>query len=102
DDAGAASELLLRRLVELGPELRERLEGAVLREVDPQGSGDRLHRLDLRVAADAADRDPDVDRRTHAGEEQVGLEVDLAVGDRDDVRRDVRGDVMTLRLDDLQ
>ena len=32
--------------------------------------------------------------------EEVGLEEDLPVGDRDDVRRDVRRDVAGLRLDD--
>ena len=80
----------------------ERFELAVLREVEAQTAGDLLHRLDLRRATDARHRDADVDRRAHAGEEQVGLEEDLAVGDRDDVRRDVRRDVAGLRLDDRQ
>ena len=86
--------------VELGAELRERLELAVLREVEAQAAGDLLHRLRLRVAADAGHRDADVDRRLHAREEEARLEEDLAVGDRDDVRRDVGGDVAGLRLDD--
>src|SRR5207244_5204791 len=34
--------------------------------------------------------------------EQVGLQVDLAVGDGDDVGRDVGGDVAFLGLDDRQ
>ena len=38
----------------------------------------------------------------HARVEEVGLEEDLAVGDRDHVRRDVRGDVAGLGLDDRQ
>ena len=37
-----------------------------------------------------------------AGVEQVGLQEDLPVGDRDDVRRDVGGDVVGLGLDDRQ
>src|SRR6266566_3039306 len=41
-----------------------------------------------------------IDRRSHVREEHVGLEEDLAVGDRDDVRGDVGGDVPRLRLDD--
>ena len=61
-----------------------------------------LHRLDLRRATDADHRDADVHRRANAGVEQVGLEEDLAVGDRDDVRRDVRRHVAGLRLDDRQ
>ena len=35
---------------------------------------DRLHRLDLGGAADPAHRVADVDRRAHAGVEEVGLE----------------------------
>src|SRR5436190_17051439 len=73
-------ELRLARLVEVGPESRERLELAVLREVETQRACDGLHRLDLRVAADAADADADVDRRANTGVEQVGLEEDLPVG----------------------
>jgi hypothetical protein len=49
DDAGSAGELLLRRLVELGAELGEGLEGAELRQVEPEPAGDVLHRLYLRV-----------------------------------------------------
>ena len=51
------------RLVEVGGELREGRELAVLREVEAQLAGDLLHRLGLRVTADAGDRDADVDRR---------------------------------------
>ena len=102
DQALAAAELLLRLGVELGAELRERLQVAVLREVELQLAGDLLHRLGLRVAADSRDRDADVDRRPDARVEQVRLEEDLAVGDRDDVGRDVGRDVVGLRLDDRQ
>ena len=74
----------------------------ILREIEPQSAGDRLHRLDLRRATDARYRDADVHRGTNAGVEQVRLEEDLSVGDRDDVRRDVRRHVAGLRLDDRQ
>ena len=67
--------------VEVGGELRERRHLAVLREVEAQRAGDLLHRLDLRVAADAADRDADVDGGADARVEEVGLEEDLTVGD---------------------
>ena len=102
DQALAAGELLLGLGVELGAELGEGLELAVLREVEAQLAGDLLHRLRLRVAADPRDRDADVDRRPDARVEEVGLEEDLAVGDRDHVGRDVGGDVVGLRLDDRQ
>ena len=92
----------MRRGVEVRRERGERFELAVLREVEAQTAGDRAHRLHLRRATDAGHRDTDVDRGTNAGEEQVGLEEDLAVGDRDDVRRDVGRHVAGLRLDDRQ
>ena len=102
DQARAAIELLLRRLVEVAAELRERRQLAVLREVETQRAGDLPHRLDLRRAADARHRVADVDGRTDALVEQIALEEDLAVGDRDDVGRDVGREVAGLRLDDRQ
>src|SRR5260370_16771886 len=51
--AGAAGELLLGGLIELGAELRERLELAVLRQIEPQASRDLFHGLDLGVASHA-------------------------------------------------
>src|SRR6187200_2404062 len=102
DEASALRELGSRRRVEVGGEHRERLEGAVLREVELESTGDGLHSLDLRGAADAGHRDTHVDGRADVGVEQVGLQVDLAVGDRDDVGRDVRRDVTRLGLDDRQ
>ena len=98
----AAGELLLRDLVEVGAELGEGGELAVLREVELQGGTHLLHRLDGGGEAHARDREADVDGRTHAGVEEVGLEEDLAVGDGDDVGGDVGGDVAGLRLDDGQ
>src|SRR6478752_5594885 len=102
DEAHALRELGTRRGVEVGGEHRERLERAVLGEVQLEAAGDRLHRLDLRCDSDAGHRDTHVDRRADVGVEQVGLQVDLAVGDRDDVGRDVRRDVTRLGLDDRQ
>ena len=91
-----------RRRVEVGREHRERLERAVLREVELQRAGDLLHRLDLRGTTDAGHRDADVDGGALVGVEQVRLQEDLAVGDGDDVGRDVRRDVVRLGLDDRQ
>src|SRR5947209_5133636 len=102
DEPRATLELRLRRLVEVGAERRERLQLAELREVQAQPAGDRLHRLDLRVAADPGHRDADVDGGADTGVEQVGLEEDLTVGDGDDVGRDERRDVVALGLDDRQ
>src|SRR5438067_1577983 len=101
-EARAAGERLLGGLVEVGAELRERRQLAVLRQLEAQAAGDLLHRLDLRVAADARDGDADVDGRALACVEEVRLEEDLPIGDRNDVGRDVRGNVARLRLDDRQ
>ena len=101
-EARAAVELTTAGGVEVGGEQRERLERAVLRELELQRSGDLLDRLDLGVTTDARHRDADVDRGTLVGVEQVGLQEDLAVGDRDHVGRDVRRDVVRLGLDDRQ
>src|SRR5262245_15416669 len=57
DETGAALELGARLGVEIGRELGERSHLAVLRELEAQRSGDLLHGLDLRVAADTAHRD---------------------------------------------
>src|SRR4029450_7678555 len=67
-----------------------------------QRAGDLTHRLDLRRSADARHRVADVDRRTDALVEQVALQEDLAIGDRDDVGRDVGREVAGLRFDDRQ
>src|SRR5436305_1857098 len=94
----ATSSIVLVILRVLWTELGKRLELAVLREVEPQAAGHLLHRLDLCVAADARHRNAGIDRRPHVRVEHVGLEENLAVGDRDDVRGDVGGDIARLRL----
>jgi hypothetical protein len=56
----------------------------------------------LGLAADARHRPADVDRGQDALAEQVCGQRDLPVGDRDEVGRDVRREVLALRLDDRQ
>ena len=88
--------------VQVRGERGEGLELAELGEVQAQAAGDRPHGLDLRRATDAGHRDADVDGRADTGVEQTGLEEDLAVGDRDDVGRDVGRHVVALGLDERQ
>src|SRR2546422_397517 len=102
DHARAARELKLGRPVEVAPDLREGGELAKLCEVEPQLPGHLAHRPDLRRTADPRDRQTDVHRGAGAAVEEVRLEVDLPVGDGDDVRRNVRGHVAELGLDDRQ
>ena len=52
--------------------------------------------LICRGTTDSGHRDAHVDGGTHTGAEEVLLQVDLAVGDRDHVGRDVRRDVTRL------
>ena len=88
--------------VQIGTELCKGLQLTVLGVDQLQSAGDLLHGLDLGVAADTGHRDAGVDCRHDAGVEQLRLQEDLAVGDGDDVRGDVGGNVARLRLDDGQ
>ena len=98
----AAIELVDGSFVEVAAELREGRQRPVLRQVETQAAGDRLHGLGLRVTTHAADRDAHVDGRPHVGVEEVGLQEDLAIGDRDHVGGDVRRNVAGLGFDERQ
>ena len=104
--AGLRSDRVVRGPRQLGsPELvvksaSSHLEVLRQSQVEPEPARHLPHRALLRVPAHARDRDAHVDRGADAGEEEAGLEVDLPVGDRDHVRRDVRRDVPRLGLDD--
>src|SRR5206468_2417369 len=50
------------------------------------------------AAADAADRQTDVHRRANTLIKQVGFQINLAVGNGNDVGRNVRGHIACLRL----
>ena len=65
-------------------------------------TGDLFHRLDLRGGTDARHGKTDGNRRTNALIEQIGFQINLAVSDRNDVRRNVSRDVARLRFDDRQ
>ncbi len=60
------------------------------------------HRLRLRRAADPRHAPPDVHGRSFVAREARTVEVDLSVGDRDDVGRNVGGDVALGGLDERQ
>ncbi len=91
DDAGAAVERGLGLGVEVGAELREGREFAELGEFALEFAADLLGDLDLRGRADARHGETDRHGGADALVEEIGLEEDLAVGDGDDVRRDVGG-----------
>ena len=65
-------------------------------------SGGLFHGFSLGCAAHAGYGEANVYGGAHSGEEQVALQEDLAVGDGDDVGRNVGGHVARLGLDDGQ
>ena len=99
----AAVELMLRRLVEVAPELRRTPEAHGIAP-DPAGASRPPDAL-ARIWAEPPTREtelPTLMAGPDALMEQIRLEEDLPVGDRDDVGRDVRGQVARLGLDDRQ
>ena len=86
-------KLLLRGLVEVGAELRKAGELLVRSEVKTKIAGNLLHGLGLCVATDAGHGDTHVDCRALALEEELGLQVDLTIGNGNDVGRNVGRDV---------
>ena len=95
-------KLLLRGLVEVGAELRKAGELLVRSKVQTEVAGDLLHGLGLCVATDAGHGNAHVDCRALALEEELGLQVDLTIGNGNDVGRNVGRDVAVLGLDDRQ
>lgn len=67
--------------IEVGTELGEGCNLAILGELQFQSPGDLLHRLPLRSRANARHREANIDRRADATIEELRLEEDLAVGD---------------------
>ena len=86
--AGPTLELAAGLTVEVRGELGERGQLPILSQVEAELARHLAHRLCLRVAADARDRNPNVERRPLAAVEKVRLEVDLTVRDGDHVGRD--------------
>ena len=89
-------------VVESRAEPGEGLELDELRVGELEVAGDGAVGRPLRLAADPRDRLADIDRGQHAQLEQRRRQVDLSVGDGDQVGRNVGGDVLRLGLDDGQ
>ncbi len=97
-----AVQLILRGLVEIGTKLREGFQTAILSQFQAQFAGDGSHRFDLCAAADAAHGKTDVDGRADVRVKQIAFEIDLAVGDGDDVGGNVGRNVAGLGFDKRQ
>ena len=88
--------------IQVGAELGKDFQLAVAGQVDTQGAGGLLDGPGLGGAAHTGDRQAHVDGGALAGEEEVALQIDLAVGDGNDVGGDIGGNVARLGLDDRQ
>ena len=96
----AAVDLCLGSSVEVGAELSKCCEFAILSEVQTQGTCDLFHRFDLCGTAYTGYGEADIDSRTDTGVEECGFEVDLTVGDGNNVSRDVCTYVACQSFDD--
>ncbi len=99
-DALTAFQLLACGPIQLRPKLGESGQFVVLRHVGFELARYLFHGPGLSRAANARDGDAHVQGRTDAGVEQVSLQVDLSVGDGDDVGGNVGGEVAQLGFDD--
>ena len=95
-------DVLAGVLVHASAEPSKRFELLELRVGELEITGHRAIRRPLRLAADAGHGLGDIDRGQHAELEQRRREVDLPVGDGNQVGRDVGGDILSFGLDERQ
>jgi hypothetical protein len=80
----------------------KRVELEELHKVEAQAASQLANRKRLRPAADAGDALRLVEGRLQPGVEQLWFQVDLPVGDRNQVGRDISGKVAALGLGDRE
>ena len=83
-------------------ELREGSKFTVLSQVEAQASGHLAYGAGLSRTAHTRNRQTHIDGGADTHVKQLRLQVNLAVGDGDDVGRDISGNVAGLGLDDGQ
>ena len=91
---------LLGGSIQIGAELSESGDLTILSELELEGTSKLLHGLNLGGRSDTGDGKTDVDSGTDTLMEELGLEEDLAIRDRDDIGGDVSGHITSLGLDD--
>lgn len=96
------AEGLLGSGIQIGTELGESGNLTVLGQEELQGTSDLLHGLELCSGTDTRHGQTDVDGWSDTLVEELSLQEDLAVGDRDDIGRNVGRNITTLRFDDGQ
>ncbi len=94
------AEGLLGGSIQVGTELGESGDFTVLGQEELERTSDLLHGLELGSGTDTRHGKTDVDGRSDTLVEELSLEEDLAVGDRNDVGGNVGRHVTTLGLND--
>mmetsp|Transcript_14605 Transcript_14605/g.28280 ORF Transcript_14605/g.28280 Transcript_14605/m.28280 type:complete len:558 (-) Transcript_14605:55-1728(-) len=97
-EAGTTVKLVLGGGIEIGTELSEGSDLTVLGKLELDGTGNLLHGLDLSGGTDTGDGETDVHGGADTLVEELGLEEDLAVSDRNNVGGNVSGHITSLGL----
>jgi hypothetical protein len=100
--AFTTAECLLGSSVEIRAKLGESSNLTVLSEEEFERASHLLHGLELGSRADTRHGETDIDGRSNSLVEELRLQEDLAVGNRDDVRRNVGRHVTTLSLNNRE
>ena len=93
-------EELLSGGVKIGTELGEGSDLTILGKLELEGTGELLHGLDLGGRSDTGHRETDVNGGADTLMEQLGLQEDLTVRDRDNIGGDICGHITSLGLND--
>ncbi len=93
---------LLGSGIQIGTELGEGGNLTVLGQEKLQGTGDLLHGLQLGGGTDTGDGKADVNGRADTLVEELGLQENLSIGNGNDVRWNVSGDITTLGLNNWE
>jgi hypothetical protein len=97
-ETGTTVEEETSRGIEIGSELGEGGDITVLGEVEFEGSSDGLHDLGLGSGSDTGYGKSDIDSGTYTLEEELSLEENLSISDRNNVGRNVSGYISSLGL----
>ena len=97
-----ARELTTRCSIKIRSKHREGCHRTVLSKRELQGTGDLLHRLNLSSTTDTRHRNTDINSRSLVRVEEVRLKEDLAIGNRNNVGRNVGRNVICLGFDNRQ
>ena len=95
-------EELLGGSIKIGTELGEGGDLTILGKLELERTGELLHGLDLGGGADTRHGKTDIDSGTDTLMEELSLQEDLAIRDRDHISGDICGHITSLGLNDGQ